>query len=137
MSAFAPIYLNDGAIPPVTRNFSPVAIDAAGVAKLVDRSGGVALGFPTMTLSVRAPGKGARNYKVVGKITLPTLESSSSVGPGISPAPTKAYDHLGTFEFVLPERGTEEERKNILSLIGNMLTDHHVLNAVQLLEPIY
>lgn len=138
MSALAPIVINDGATTPVAHTFSPVGIDAAGVAKLADRSGGIAIGFPVVTMSVRMPTKVSRNYKVIGKIVRPTLEvTSPSTATGIQPAPTKAYDHLGTFEFVLPERGTEAERKDILAYMSNLIASVSIQNAVKTFETTY
>lgn len=136
MSALAPITLADSTA--VARTFSPVNIDLAGVAKLADRVSGIAIGFPVLTLSVRSPSKGSRNYKVMGKLVVPTLEATSpSTATGIQPAPTKAYDSLGTFEFVLPERSTQLERTNLLALLRSALANVNVTNAVQTFETIY
>lgn len=138
MSAFASITINDGATTPVARVFSPVRIDNNGVAKLEDRSGGTAIGFPVLTLSLREPTKASRNYKFMAKIVLPTLEvTAPSTATGIQPAPTKAYDHLATCEFVLPERGTDAERKNILALLANAIQNINVQNAVKTFEAVY
>lgn len=65
MTAFAALTaINDGQATPVAHTFSPVSIDAAGIAKWVDRVGGISIGFPTVTLSVREPSKSSRAYKV-------------------------------------------------------------------------
>lgn len=136
MAALAPIIIADSI--PANRTFSPVNIDAAGVAKLADRSSGIAIGFPVLTLSLRSPTSGSRNYKVVGKLVIPTLEATSpSTATGIQPAPTKAYDSMGTFEFVLPERSTPVERNNLLALMRSALANVNVTNAVQTFETIY
>lgn len=136
MSALASISIADSV--PTTRVFSPINIDQAGVAKLADRSGGVAIGFPVISLLVRQPSKASRNYRVTGKIVVPTLEvTAPSTATGIQPAPTKAYDLLGTFEFVLPERSTLLERNNLLSMFKNFAADVNVTNAVTTFETIY
>lgn len=136
MSALASIAIADSV--PTTRVFSPINIDVAGVAKLADRSGGVAIGFPVISLLVRQPSKASRNYRVTGKVVVPTLEvTAPSTATGIQPAPTKAYDLLGTFEFVLPERSTLLERNNLLSLFKNFVADVNVTNAVTTFETIY
>lgn len=138
MSAFAPIILADGASTPENHTFSPVNIDAAGVAKLADRSGGISVGFPTVTLSVRNPSSTSKNYRVTAKVVVPTLEvTSPSTGSGIQPAPTKAYDLLGTLEFVLPERSTLLERQHLYAYVKNFLANANVSNAVQTFEAIY
>lgn len=138
MSALAPVTLADGQTTPVVHTFSPVNIDSVGVAKLVDRSGGIAIGFPVLTMSVRSPSKGSRNYRVIAKIVVPTLEvTSPSTGTGIQPAPTKAYDILGTLEFVLPERSTVQERKNAYAYLKNWMANANMIQAVETFEAIY
>lgn len=138
MSALASIALLDGAATPLSHTFSPVNIDAAGVAKLADRSGGISVGFPIITLSVRNPSKDSKNYRVTAKVVLPVLEvTSPSTGTGIQPAPTKAYDLLGTLEFVLPERSTLLERQHLYAYVKNFLANTNVSNAVQTFETIY
>lgn len=138
MAAFAPIILADGATTPVNHTFSPVAIDSTGVAKLADRVSGIAVGFPQLTLSIRQPTKASRNYKITGKIVVPTLEvTAPSTATGIQPAPTKAYDHFGEFSFVCPERGTAAERANVLAYMKNLLLNAVVTTAVGNFEAIY
>lgn len=106
----------------VDRTFSPEGFSLPGVAKWVDRSGGIQIGFPTLTLSVRAPTKESRITRVQAKLVVPTLEvTSPSTATGIQPAPTKAYDCTANLEVMLPERSTLAERtvlfNNLLSLL--------------------
>lgn len=106
----------------VTRTFDPEGFQLPGVARWVDRSGGIAIGYPAATLSVRPPTKVSRVFRVSYKIVLPTLEqTSASTATGIQPAPTKAYDHTAMLEFLLPERGALWERQAILDLILSSL----------------
>jgi hypothetical protein len=138
MTSLAAIVLADGQATPVNHTFSPVGIDAVGVAKLVDRSGGISIGFPALTISVRSPSKGSKNYRVIGKVVVPTLEvTSPSTGSGIQPAPTKAYDLLGTIEFVLPERSTLLERQNVFAYMKNLMANANLSSAVTTFETIY
>lgn len=105
----------------VDKTFDPEGFNLPGVAKWVDRSGGIAIGFPALTLSVRAPTKGSRVYKVTAKLVLPTLEqTSASTATGIQPAPTKAYDCTCVMEFMLPERSTLTERNALLSHVRSL-----------------
>lgn len=138
MPAIATMTLNDGQASPVAHSFAPVNIDAQGVAKFADRSGGIALGYPIVTLTVRNPSKESRNYKVTAKVVTPVLElTSPSTSSGIQPAPTKAYDLLCNMEFVLPERSSLAERKNILAYAKNALAHAFVTASVQDFESIY
>lgn len=127
MSAFADIKLSSiidvsslktsSATIGVDTTFNPVGYVAPGVAKWEDRSGGISVGFPTVTLSVRPPSKTSRVYKVTCKLTVPTLEqTSASTSSGIQPAPTKAYDCQAIIEMLMPERSTLAERQKLFFL---------------------
>jgi hypothetical protein len=105
----------------VDKTFDPEGFILPGVARWVDRSGGIAIGYPSFTLSVRPPNKTSRVYRVVEKLILPTLEATSpSTATGIQPAPTLAYACMRITEWILPERCTGAERAALLSH-GNSL----------------
>ncbi len=137
MAAIATVALQDGQTTPVSHNFDPVNI-VAEVAKWSDRSGGIALGMPAISFSVRNPTKSSRAYKVTAKVVTPILEvTSPSTSTGIQPAPTKAYDLLANIEFVLPERSTLAQRKDILAYVKSFLANAVVTNAVNNFETVY
>ena len=137
MAAIATLVLADGASTPVNHNFAPVNV-IAGLAKWTDRSGGINLGMPVATLAVRPPQGKSRSTKVSAKIVVPTLEvTAPSTSTGIQPAPTKAYDCFLNLEFVLPERASLQERKNILAYAQNFLAHAVMTAAVQTDEPVF
>lgn len=137
MPAIAAVTINDGAATPVAHTFNPVNI-VGDVAKLADRSGGIALGYPVITQSIRAPGNGLRTYKVVQRVIVPTLEvTSPSTSTGIQPAPTLAYNLLCNLEWVLPERSSLQERKNLLAYVKNYLAHANTTVAVQDFDALY
>lgn len=103
-------------------------VNLNGVASWVDRSGGIPIGFPRLTFSVRQPNKATRAYKVMVKLVLPTLEQTSpSTMTGIQPAPTLAYNVVSVMEFLLPERSTQAEREKLFSRTASLFCD--VINA--------
>lgn len=105
----------------VDSTLNPEGINPQGVASWVDRSGGIAIGYPRLTMSVRPPTKASRVYKVTTKLVLPTLEQTSpSTATGIQPAPTKAYDCMAVMEFFLPERSTLAERQKLFSEVASL-----------------
>lgn len=107
----------------VDSTLNPEGINPQGVAKWVDRSGGIAIGYPALSMSVRPPTKASRIYKVTAKLVLPTLEQTSpSTMTGIQPAPTKAYDCTCVMEFMLPERSTLAERQKLFSQVASLFT---------------
>lgn len=119
MPQIAAITLADGQATPVTHTFAPVGVDG-GIAKYEDRVTGIALGFPTITLSIRRPAKGSRNFKIVRKIVLPVLEvTSPSTATGIQPAPTKAFEITNNSEWIIPERATPAQRADLLAYAKN------------------
>lgn len=141
MPAFASVSLNDGQATPVAHTFDPVDIDSQGIARWQDISGGIVLGYPTLTLLTKRPparNVGNRNYKVTYKVVLPVLEqTSASTGTGIEPAPTLAYNLIATLEMVLPERSALSERKDVAAYLANFLSKTEWTSAVQNLQPIY
>lgn len=112
----------------VDSTLNPEGINPLGIASWVDRSGGIAIGMPRLTMSVRPPTKASRVYKVTAKLVLPTLEqTSASTMTGIQPAPTKAYDCSCIMEFFLPERSTQLERETLFSRAASLFAD--LINA--------
>lgn len=138
MTAIAALVLADGQATPVNHTFNPVNIDQAGVAKWADRSGGIALGFPVVTFSLRNPSKTSRNYKVSAKVVVPVLEvTSPSTATGIQPAPTLAYNMTGTIDMILPERSTLGQRDDLRAYMKNVLGHAVLTAAAQSFESVY
>jgi hypothetical protein len=130
MAAIAPIqtsnivdpqfYSNSASIA-CDRTFAPEGFNPPGVARYVDRSTGVALLYPSFSLSIRPPTKASRLYKVTAKVSLPTPDiTAPTTSTGIQPAPSKAYDCSCIIEFLLPERSALLERSNLFSTVTSL-----------------
>lgn len=134
MAARTPITINDGAATPVAHTFSPATvIDERGMslATFEDRIGGIPVGYPVVSISMRRPSKTLSNYKVVLKIDVPTLETiSNSTASGILPAPKAAYSNLVNVEFVMNQRSPVQSRKDLLAYARNLLAHAVVTSAV-------
>lgn len=138
MSAIASMSISDGQSTPVVHTFAPVGIDQASVAKWADRSGGIALGFPVVSQSLRSPSKASRNYKLTIKVAVPVLEvTSPSTATGIQPAPTLAYSLIANVDVTLPERSTVAQRKDLAAYLRNYLANAVVTNAIENFEAVY
>lgn len=139
MAAIANVVINDGLATPVAHTFAPVTIDAQGVAKWADRSGGISVGFPTLSYSLKNPTGNSKSYKMTAKVTLPVLEQTSpSTSTGIQPAPVVGYNLIANIEIVLPERSTTQDRKNLLAYVKNFLANASVVTAgVENYETVY
>lgn len=138
MSAIASMTLADGQATPANHTFAPVGIDQASVAKWADRATGIALGFPTVSFSLRSPSKGSRNFRLTAKVVSPVLEvTSPSTSTGIQPAPTLAYNLIANVDIVLPERSTIAQRKDLIAYLKNYLATTTIQNAVENFEQVY
>lgn len=135
MSAIGNIVLNDGQATPVSHTFKPQSA-TSDLASWTDRSNGISIGMPTLSLSVK--GGGADTSRVKGKVVVPILEvQSNSSLSGFEPAPQIAYQCIGTFELVMPARSTLDARKDLLAFVKNFLSDASVTVAVEEFERPY
>jgi hypothetical protein len=72
------------------------------------------------------------------KIVTPVLEQVAGSGvTGYTPPPAKAFDLVFIGEFILPERATLAQRKDILAFAKNALGHVVSQNAVWNLEMVY
>jgi hypothetical protein len=128
----ATITINDGAATPVAHSFTPVNVNSDGVAKYSDKSLGIAIGYPIVTLQPKESNKQSRSNKVLGKVALPVLEQvAGSTNTGFTPAPVVAYTLYFNFDFALPDRCTLQNRKDILAYAKNLLGNALVSSLVQ------
>lgn len=132
--------------------FSPDGFTPNGAARFVDRSGGIPAAYPSVTLHMRPPSSGNRNYKMTVTCTRPTLETlGTSSQSGYLPGQKVGYSGVARIEFVMPERMTLAERKALYALLVSTLatnlqasdadptvaTGSPVQTMVQNLEAIY
>lgn len=140
MTAIASLTLADGQATPANHTFAPVGIDQASVAKWADRSGGIALGFPIVSFSLRAPAASSKSrvFKLTAKVVTPVLEvTSPSTSTGIQPAPTLAYNLIANVDIALPERSTVAQRKDLIAFLKNYLATAVLQQAVENFEQVY
>lgn len=140
MPARANIVINDATSPtPVAHTFNPT--ENGEWSLFEDRVGGIPIGFGLITMRMKRPapaGNGteskanARVYRIELNIAIPVLEvTSPSTGTGIQPAPTVAYILRCNMLYLLPERSSLQERKNLCAYAKNVLADANVLKVLQ------
>jgi len=122
-----PVVITTSATVGVDTTFSPDVITPEGVARWVSRASGIIVGYPEVTMSVRAPVRGSNNYKVTMVVSIPTLETlGTSTASGILPANLVGYRCVARLEFTLPVRSTLAERtilfNHVLSLMLTTIT---------------
>lgn len=137
MAAVGNITINNGAATPVAKTFNPSVVQS-DLVSYQDRSGGIVLGFPEISIGNRMPSKNANSYKVTARVKIPVLEQTSpSTATGIQPAPTLAYTLIGNVELVMPSRCTLAERKDLLAFVKNFLANAAITTAVENFEMPY
>lgn len=139
MPEITDIVLVDGESTPVTHTFAPIQVDGI-LADYTDRALGIPIGQPTLSISLRKPQNGSSNgvYKATFKLLVPTLEvTSPSTATGIQPAPTVAYTTQVAVDFLLPMRGTKQERKNVRVMLRDLLDDPTTVAVVDDLANVY
>lgn len=120
MATIADIILNDGAATPVARTFK-VKMNDAGVSRFEDRSAGIPVGYGILIVQTQET---TNVRKVTLELRLPTLEAVAGANSaGFTPAAQVAYTTRVKAEFFLPQRGTTQERKNILAFLSNGLSN--------------
>ena len=146
MPAIGNVVINDGAATPVAHTFNPSNRNADGQQKWQDKVTGVAIGFSELGQQLQVPGnpvagtesKASRIYRAKISLKLPTLEvTSPSTGTGIQPAPTLGYTCTANVEFLLPERSTSQNRKDLRVMLVNYLQHANAVAVVDNLEPIW
>lgn len=146
MPAQAALTVNDGQATPLSHTFNPAGIKPdANLASYVDRSAGQALGFARIMVSLREPAApkngtssaSSRMYKAVVTIQVPTLETLGTNDNGLTPPPTLAYTTAFRGEFMIPERATLGNRKDILAYAKNVLALPVVTSLINDLEPVF
>jgi len=131
MPVFAAVTINDGQAAPVAHTFNPVS-SVNGLYVWQDQTGGVALGYKTITYTKKTPAGNVRAgqasdagrvWRQTFTIADPQMETLGTSDSGLTPPPTVAGIHRAVIEFVQPERGTLANRKDLTAYAANLL-DH-------------
>lgn len=145
MPAASNIVLADAQATPVNHTFIPLGKDAKGVYWYEDQSQSNALGYWKLSIDVKKPLPGAPGVKSGSdrvsrvKVSLhePALETLGTADNGLTPPPTIAYITRSSTEFILPERNTLQNRKDIRKMSSNVLNDAQIIACVETLQAIY
>jgi hypothetical protein len=133
LAAIANLVLADGQATPVNKTFIPMDCTSA-LATWTDRSSGIALGMPTVTLSVS---KENERVRALAKVTLPVMEVISGADGGYTPSPKVAYTCIGKLEMVFPNRSVLQNRKDIVALVKNLMSNAVITKAAEEFERPY
>lgn len=138
MPVMAPLTINDGQATPVAHTFDPSGKDGNGVALFHDRSLGIPLGFPKISLDLSSSNGGANVYRVKIRVDVPTLKAQTgTTAAGYSPEPKVDYTCRGHVEFIIPYQSTAATRADILAYVQNLLADGVVTSMVEDIEDVW
>lgn len=145
MPQIANIVLADAQATPVNHTFVPIGRDAKGVNWLVDQSQSNAVGYWRISIETVQPpppvsgtSSNERTYRVKVGIHEPVLETNGdSSASGIIPAPTVAYIPRSFAEYVIPERSSLQNRKDLWKMFANLQDNTQIQQAVESLVTFY
>ena len=120
MATFADIVLNDGQATPVAKTYK-VKLNDMQATVWEERSSGIPIGYAI----VRVQTKDTPTVRKISlSVAVPTLEAVAGANPsGFTPAPKVAYVHRFNGEFIMPLRGSTQERKNVKAFAANLLSN--------------
>lgn len=139
MAAIAPITINDGQATPVAHVFNPIqTADPITWSRNGDANVPV-VGQEQLLMSLK---NGAKTSEAVNKaritILVPVLETPSGGSSSGYVAPPKvAYFQQVNIEFLLPNRGTPAQRKDLRIMASNALLNAQAAALIDNLEKSY
>lgn len=144
MSAVANIVLQDAQATPVAHTFIPIGPDTNGVWWFEDQSASSPVGYNRISIQlVRAKNPtagenaGDRINRVKIGLHTPTLETLGTNDAGITPPPTVAYILRAQTEYIISDRSSLQNRKDVRKFNYNLQNDAQIIAMVEQLQNIY
>lgn len=109
--------VTDGATTPVTHVFTPASRVAENTARWIDRehNAGVAIGFSTVTYTVKEPAVTGGVYRQKVTFSVPKIDFTIPSAPKL----------LGTarvnVEFIFPDILNDQERKDVVTMFNSLM----------------
>jgi len=133
------IVLADAQATPVNHTFVPIGRDKTGVYWFEDQSQANAIGFWKISVELNKPstpsaGQSSNGRTIRARLGLhePILETvSNNTVSGIAPAPTVSYVPRSFTDFVIPERASLQNRKDLRKMTAALIADAQVVSVVE------
>lgn len=136
MSQIANISIADGKATPTTHVFGPVT--SAPEAMYRESLVGLPLIGQGVLSSLLKSQANAPIQRVRVKLSLPALETATGQNAsGYTAAPKVAYSNDVIVDFLLPSRGTPDQRKDLRVMLSNLLKDAQIIDLIDNLSPQY
>lgn len=144
MSAVANIVLNDAQATPVAHTFIPLGPDKNGVWWFEDQTGTASIAYNRLSAQLSRPlpaQAGQSSDDRVNRVKLgvhtPKVEALGVSDSGYTPSATIAYTPRANVEFIMSERATLQDRKDVRKYAQFLIADTQIVNMVENLQNIY
>lgn len=145
MTAVTNIVLADAQATPVNHTFVPLGPDRNGVWQFEDQSASSPIGYWRVSVSLKRPVTASagevsgseRVSRATIQLSQPVLETLGTNAAGISPPPTVSYVPRCRLEFIMPERGSLQNRKDLRKMGMNVLNDASIVALLESLQNLY
>lgn len=141
MPAVANIVLSDAQATPVAHTFIPLGPDTEGAYWFEDQSAANAIGYSRISVAIVRPvmakqgaNSGQRNNRIKIGIHTPVLETIGVSDAGITPPPTVAFVPRVNIEFIMSERASLQNRKDLRKYAQFALADANIVAIIELLQ---
>lgn len=139
------IVLADAQGTPVNHTFVPIGPDKEGVFWFEDQSQATANGYWRVSMSLKRPpiaqagqSTNGRTFRALIGLHEPVLETlGTNTVSGIPPAPTVSYVSRAFSEYVLPERASLQNRKDLRKMMANLNAEAQYIALVEQLTMPY
>lgn len=133
------IVLADAQATPVNHTFVPLGPDKDGTFWFEDQSQASPIGYWRISYQLKRPSPGQagqnsnqRTYRAVIGVHEPILEVvSNNTVSGIAPAPTVSYVPRSFVEYVMPERASLQNRKDLRKMTYNLQNESQLVSLVE------
>lgn len=144
MSAVVSIVLDDAQGTPVAHTFIPLGPDNNGAWWFEDQSASDAIGYNRISLQLvrpASPAAGAVSSERVNRVKIgihtPVLETLGTSDSGLTPPPTVAFVPRFVSEFIMSERASLQNRKDLRKFADYLLANSQVISMVESLQGVY
>lgn len=142
MTVATSIALADALGVPVTHTFVPMGKDPkSDTFWFVDQSQSNAIGFWRISVEIKQPeapkpgqSSSERTYRFRIGLHEPILETLSNNSAGLTPSPTVAYIPRSFTEYILSERSSLQNRKDLRKMTYNLQNDANIIAVVENLQ---
>lgn len=145
MPQAANIVIPDAQVTPVNHTFIPIGYDVKNIFWFEDQSQSNPSGFWRISVEVKRPGQAGsgtssegRTYRTRCGLHEPVMANiTNSTVSGVLPAPQVAYIPRAFTEYVIPERSSLQERKDLSKMTPLLLQNSLIRNVVEDLQLLY